>query len=76
MGYKKTQKGIVMSSGVKLMNRGIIYQRDWISEKKKTKSRAKDSVNKMKNALEHIGTRAEHMEELVTSKMEILKWYC
>ena len=57
------------------MNRGIICQRDWISEKNKTKSRAEDSVNKMKNALEHIGTRAEYMEELVSSKIEILKWY-
>ena len=57
------------------MNRWIIYQRDWISEKNKTKSRAEDSVNKMKNALEHIGTRAEYMEELVSSKIEILKWY-
>ena len=57
------------------MNRGIIYQRDWISEKNKTKSRAEDSVNKMKNALEHIGTRAEYMEELVSSKIEILKGY-
>ena len=74
-GYKKTQKGILMSSEIKLMNRGIIYQRDWISEKNKTKSRAEDSVNKMKNTLEHIGTRAEHMEELVSSKIEILKWY-
>ena len=61
-GYKKTQKGILMSSGIKLMNRGIIYQRDWISEKNKTKSRPEDSVNKMKNTLEHIGTRAEHTE--------------
>ena len=60
---------------MKLMNRGIIYQRDWISEKNKTKSRAEDSVNKMKNALEHIGTRAEYMDELVSSKIEILKWY-
>ena len=69
--HEKTQKCSSVSSEVKLMNR--VNTRNTLPKKLKLKKKQKKqipeqnhSINKMKNALEDTGNRADHMRKRIS----------
>lgn len=46
MNYKKTQKGSLIQSGIKFMNKRNIYQKDLNSKKEPNKNSETEELNK------------------------------
>ena len=75
MGYKKTQKGSFVNSGIKFMNRrNTLSKRLKLLKGTKQILELKNSINEMKSALESNGYRADTCKKkLANSKVDIQK---
>ena len=66
MSYKKTQKGSLVSSGIKLMTRRNTLLKRLKLYKKPSRNFGAEELNKQDNMLESIGNREDHMKDRIS----------